>query len=282
MKNKKISLLCFLLFCSMQLVAGNTFSTAGFYELANSGREVYNMNPAWRFYKGNIAEAHTVSFNDSGWNVVSLPNGLELLPEEASGGVNYQGIVWYRKHFTPEKNLSGKKVFLHFEGIMGKSKIWVNGQFVKEHFGGFLPVIADITDYLQFDKKNVIAVMADNSDDTHYPPGKSQNLLDFVYFGGIYRDCWLVSHNKVHITDPNYENEIAGGGILVSFGEVNEQKAILNLKLHIRNEQSTGFKGKVQFLLADANGNCVTQTNHSINIGNGKTSYTTSYFVSHQ
>lgn len=279
MKNKKISLLCFLLFCGMRLIAENTFSTAGFYELSNSGREVYSMNPAWRFYKGDIADAHSVSFNDAAWDVVSLPNGLELLPEEASGSVNYQGIVWYRKHFTPENKLSGKKIFLHFEAIMGKSKIWVNGQLVKEHVGGFLPVIADITDYLQFNKENVIAVLADNSDDTRYPPGKSQNLLDFVYFGGIYRDCWLISHNKVHITDPNYENETAGGGVVVSFSEVNDQKAVLNLKLHIRNEQSAGFKGKVQFLLSDAAGNKVAQTSHPVKISNGKTGYTVSSFT---
>ena len=77
------------------------FSTAGFFRLDNSGREVYSMNPAWRFHKGAVEGAETKEFNDKDWTVVSLPDGIEYLPTEASGCINYQGEVWYRKHFTP-------------------------------------------------------------------------------------------------------------------------------------------------------------------------------------
>ena len=165
------------------------YSVAGFYPLEHTGREVYSMNPAWRFYKGSAPEAYRVDFDDDNWAVVSLPDGIEYLPTEASGCINYQGEVWYRKHFTPDNSLKGKKLFLHFEAIMGKSKVWINGQLINEHFGGFLPVIADITPYVTFEKENVIAVWADNSDDPSYPPGKAQDVLDFTYCGGIYRDC---------------------------------------------------------------------------------------------
>lgn len=74
------------------------FSTAGFFRLADSGRDVYSMNPAWRFYKGNCPGAETGNFDDRSWTVVSLPHGIEYLPTEASGCINYQGEVWYRKH----------------------------------------------------------------------------------------------------------------------------------------------------------------------------------------
>ena len=117
------------------------FSTAGFFRLADSGRDVYSMNPAWRFYKGNCPGAETGNFDDRSWTVVSLPHGIEYLPTEASGCINYQGEVWYRKQFTPDAALKGKKLFLHFEAIMGKSKIYVNGKLLAEHFGGYLPVI---------------------------------------------------------------------------------------------------------------------------------------------
>lgn len=136
-------------------------------------------------------------FNDKDWTVVSLPDGIEYLPTEASGCINYQGEVWYRKHFTPDAALKGKKLFLHFEAIMGKSKVFVNGKLLTEHFGGYLPVIADVTDVLDWNGDNVIAVWADNSDDPSYPPGKAQDVLDYTYFGGIYRDCWLIAHNNV-------------------------------------------------------------------------------------
>lgn len=125
------------------------FSTAGFFELPNSGREVFSMNPAWRFYKGSVAGAEAISFDDTEWAVVSLPNGIEYLPTEASGCINYQGEVWYRKHFTPADALKGKKLFLHFEAIMGKSKVFVNGRLIKEHFGGYwwlpLPIFQNTT-----------------------------------------------------------------------------------------------------------------------------------------
>ena len=230
------------------------FSTAGFYQLEGTGREVYSMNVAWRFLKVDAPQAETAAFDDSKWGVVSLPHGLEYLPIDASGGVNYQGPAWYRKHFTPDPALKGKKLFLHFEAIMGKCKVWVNGTQVTEHFGGYLPVIADISTHLKWGQENVIAVRADNSDDPLVPPGKPQAGLDFTYFGGIYRDCWLVAHNTVFITDPNYENQVAGGGILVSYDKVNEQGAEVNLRLHLRNDQATDFTGTVDYTLIDKAG----------------------------
>lgn len=124
------------------------FSKAGFFPLENTGREAFSMNVAWRFHKGALDHAEVSELNDSKWAVVNLPNGIEYLPEEASGGANYQGEIWYRKHFTPDNALKGKKLFLHFEAIMGKSKVYVNGKLLKEHFGGYLPVIVDISKHL--------------------------------------------------------------------------------------------------------------------------------------
>lgn len=112
-----------------------------------------------------------------------MPNGIEYLPTEASGCVNYQGEVWYRKHFTPADTLKGKKLFLHFEAIMGKSRIFVNGQLMTEHFGGYLPIVIDMTEVLKWGEDNVIAVWADNSNNPAYPLGKAQEMLDFTYFG---------------------------------------------------------------------------------------------------
>ena len=246
------------------------YSVAGFYPLEHTGREVYSMNPAWRFYKGSAPEAYRVDFDDDNWAVVSLPDGIEYLPTEASGCINYQGEVWYRKHFTPDNSLKGKKLFLHFEAIMGKSKVWINGQLINEHFGGFLPVIADITPYVTFEKENVIAVWADNSDDPSYPPGKAQDVLDFTYCGGIYRDCWLIAHNDVYITDPNYENQVAGGGLFVAFDKVSEQTADILLNIQVRNDRKQSFNGRVVYELLDANAEKVGEATHKLSVGKQK------------
>lgn len=275
-KDKKIVklILCclFTLFVfQVKAVHQPEYSTAGFYELEGTGRTAYSMNPAWRFYKGAVeGGAEKVNFNDKEWSVVSIPDGIEYLSTEASGCVNYQGVVWYRKHFTPEENWKGKKLFLHFEAIMGKSKVWVNGKLVKEHFGGFLPVIADVSSYLEYGKDNVIAVWADNSDDPSYPPGKGQDVLDFTYCGGIYRDCWMIVHNNVFITDPNYEDVKAGGGLFVSYGKISDEEATLNMDVHVRNSSGKGFSGKVVYELYDRDGKLVNSSVKRVSVSNGK------------
>lgn len=268
-----LRLLCFcLVLCAVSAFASYQprFSTAGFYQLPETGRSAYSMNPAWRFLRGKMPGAQSVDFDDKDWKLVSLPHGLELLPYEASGCINYQGEAWYRKHFTPQEEWKGKQLFLHFEAIMGKSKVWVNGQLVKEHFGGFLPVIADITSYLRYGQDNVVAVWTDNSDDPSYPPGKAQDMLDFAYLGGIYRDCWLVAHNRVYITDPNYEEEVAGGGLFVSFGNISDVKALVRLDAHLRNASSAMFTGKLIYRLCDKDGKLVAMTEKNVKLRSGK------------
>jgi len=256
-KKSKLLFAIFMLFSSQLFAYQPEFSTAGFYSLPNTGRQAYSMNVAWRFNKGDINNASDKPYDDSKWQVISLPHGIEYLPTEASGGINYQGIVWYRKHFTPKEELKGKKLFLHFEAIMGKCKIWVNGTLLTEHFGGYLPVVVDVTNNLIWGQDNVIAVRADNSNDPSYPPGLSQSMLDFTYFGGIYRDCWLIAHNNIFITDPNYANEVGGGGFFVSFEKVNEKEAIVNLKTQVRNEQKQNFNGTIEYELLQSDGKLV-------------------------
>lgn len=269
---KKITFSILFVWLSLPLWAARQpeFSTAGFFRLDNSGREVYSMNPAWRFHKGAVESAETKEFNDKDWTVVSLPDGIEYLPTEASGCINYQGEVWYRKHFTPDAALKGKKLFLHFEAIMGKSKVFVNGKLLTEHFGGYLPVIADVTDVLDWNGDNVIAVWADNSDDPSYPPGKAQDVLDYTYFGGIYRDCWLIAHNNVFITDPNYENEVAGGGLFVAFGKVSDALAEVQLKIHVRNATKNPFSGRVEYMLLQPDGTEVARLSDKIQVKAGR------------
>ena len=244
-----------VLFCSAY---EPRFSTAGFYAVEGTGRSALSMNPAWRFFKGDAEGAEAPDFDDGSWEVVSLPHGLELLPVEASGCVNYQGVAWYRKHFTPSASWQGNKLFLHFEAVMGKARVFVNGVLLAEHFGGFLPIVVDVSDHLIWDGDNVIAVCADNSDDPSFPPGKAQDVLDYAYFGGVYRDCWLVMHRDVYVTHADYEGETAGGGVFVSFGNVLDDEAEVNIKVHVRNERAYDFEGSVECRLVRGGDEAVT------------------------
>lgn len=68
--------------------------------------------------------------------------------------------------------LKGKKFFLYFEVIMGKSKVFVNGNLLIEYFGGYLFVVIDVIDVLNWGIDNVIVVWVDNSNDFSYFFGK--------------------------------------------------------------------------------------------------------------
>ena len=241
-----------------QVQVAKSFSSAGFIELENAGRRAYNFNAGWRFYKGDIKDAEKVEFADKSWEIVCLPHSVELVPSEASGCVNYQGPAWYRKHFKLDNTFEGKKLFLYFEAIMGKSKVFVNGKLVTEHFGGYLPVIIDLSQAgVKPGEDYVIAVWTDNSDDNAYPPGKPQDALDFVYFGGIYRDAWLISTSPVHITDPNFVNKIASGGVFVHYDEISDKQAVIVVETDMTNETSTKQNLRLVTILMDNKGHTV-------------------------
>ena len=120
-----------LIFLSAGMPAGAAgfpeYSTAGFHVLEDCGRDVFSMNGGWLFFKGDDPDAANVGYDDSGWENTALPHGIEILPEEASGCMNRQGPVWYRKHMRPGEELKGKRLLLYFEAVMGKCKVWVNG-----------------------------------------------------------------------------------------------------------------------------------------------------------
>lgn len=262
--NKTLIFYLVMILFGCRIYANETtrFSTAGFYEIPECGRKVFNFNTGWRFSKdpdNKLKDAFLENFDDSDWEKVALPHGLDLLPEESSGDKNYQGKAWYRKKFKAEPNFKGKKVFIHFEGIMGKSKIWINGKLIQEHFGGYLPAIADISEYIHYDRLNQISVLADNSNDPLFPPGKAQQAMDFAYFGGIYRDCMLIVHNKVYITDPNYENQTAGGGTVIWTSDLKGNKVTVNTKIHLRNENSSSTAGHINITLSDSSGQIVAK-----------------------
>lgn len=267
MKTKRVSSSVFFVLLALFYFAGDgnaqvRFSTAGFHVLSDSPRQVFDMNPGWRFCKGRAEGAERVDFNDSEWQVVSLPNGLETLPLEASGSINYRGEAWYRKHFTLPSGLQGERCVLYFEGIMGKSKIWVNGTLVGEHFGGYLPVSLDITEQCRFGEKNLVSVWADNSDDPNYPPGKPQTMLDFCYFGGIYRDCWLYTTSRTYITDANMRNanKTGNGGVAVYYEHVSDNSADVCIQVNLQSDAVSPVRGEVEFVLRNDSGEEVAKS----------------------
>ena len=246
-------------------------SVAGFMSLPGSGRNVYNFNPGWRFHKGDVAGAEALNFDDSAWQVVSTPHTVELEPAEASGGRNYQGIAWYRKHFVVPAAMQGQLVTVYFEAIMGKQEVFLNGKLVRKHAGGYLPFSVNLTDYgIKAGDKCVLAVMTDNSNDKNYPPGKPQYTLDFAYHGGIYRDVWLIGKSDVSITDALEANKVAGGGVFVHFDQISEKKAQVFVDTEVKNSGTARRVVTVETTLTDASGKKVKQTSSRVMVNVGE------------
>ncbi len=263
-----IGVLPFYLFTFLPLQAMPT-SVAGFYPLEGSGRIVYNFNEGWRFLLGDAKGAEATSFDDNKWEIVCAPHIDRLEPSEASGGRNYQGVCWYRKHFTVPGDMAGKQVLVHFEAIMGKQWVYVNGRLVKENLGGYLPVTIDLSaEGVKTGDKCVIAVKADNSDDKNYPPGKAQNQLDFAYHGGMYRDVWLIGKSPVAITDAIERNQVAGGGVFIHFDNISERKADVFIDVEIGRQDNTKTTVTLVARIKDASGRLVKTLKQSKAVAN--------------
>lgn len=233
------------------------YSTAGFYGIAGSRRQVYNFNPGWRFLKGDAEGASAYGFDDAGWEGAALPHGLEVLGENASGMRNYLGVAWYRKRFAVPDSAkeNEKRLVVHFEAVMGKADVWVNGKLVASHLGGYLPFAADISRLVYRDgRDNVIAVRADNSDDPSYPPGKPQEHLDFSYLGGIYRDAYLIETDPLHVTHGVLSDTVAGGGVFVGVRSLSGNDADLEARTEIANEDRRSRRFTLRTALENADG----------------------------
>ncbi|MDO5447820.1 MAG: glycoside hydrolase family 2 TIM barrel-domain containing protein [Prevotellaceae bacterium] len=257
MKKSKQIILTFLLLFAAGLNA-SAQSVAGLYQIDGSGRIVYNFNQGWRFHLGDVDGAENVDFTDKNWEIVCCPHTAQLVPSEASGGRNYQGICWYRKHFVVPADMNGKDVSVHFEAIMGKQKVFVNGKLATEHLGGYLPITIHLNKFgVKAGDECLIAVMADNSDDKSYPPGKKQSQLDFAYHAGIYRDVWLIGKSDVAITDAIEADKVAGGGVFLHYGNITEEKAEVFIDVDLQKPNRTVKSLSVEAKIIDADGKTI-------------------------
>ncbi|NMH86879.1 glycoside hydrolase family 2 TIM barrel-domain containing protein [Flavivirga algicola] len=197
-----------------------------------------NFNSDWKFYRSDKSldsdkKYIDLEFDDSNWEEVSLPHTSNIEPLVVNN--QWQGICWYRKSFTLPKLSSSKKVIIELEAAMNHSMIWINGEEVAVHQGGYLPVVVDITDYVEGGKKNVIAVRLNNTDNPITGP-KPLKVLDYNMYGGLYRNAWLSIKENVYISHPILADKVAGGGVFVTTPKVSDEKSLVRVKTHIVNE----------------------------------------------
>ncbi|PIX13515.1 MAG: glycoside hydrolase family 2, partial [Flavobacteriaceae bacterium CG_4_8_14_3_um_filter_31_8] len=150
-------------------------------------RERISFNEDWRFQKTDTLTAFETNFDDSNWRKLSVPHDWAIegpfKPEYnlRTGGLPVFGMAWYRKHFTLDADKKGKKISLEFDGIMTNSIIYINGKKVYQRPFGYIGFEIDISSFIKFGKKNVIAVSV------------NPEVLSARWYpgAGIYRNVWL-------------------------------------------------------------------------------------------
>ncbi|HKX84846.1 MAG TPA: beta galactosidase jelly roll domain-containing protein, partial [Pyrinomonadaceae bacterium] len=158
-----------------------------------------SLNDGWRFLKADAENAAGAEFNDKAWPAITVPHTWNVAdPFDDEPGYR-RGPAWYRRQLRVAKAHAGKRLFLYFEGANQVADVYVNGSQVGSHVGGYSAFAFDITPFVKPGDRNVIAVRVDNTFNEDIPP----LTADFNFYGGIYRDVWLIASGDVHfdVTD---------------------------------------------------------------------------------
>ncbi len=212
-----------LIAISAALVAGHSVVSAS---PVADGRQLLNLNPGWRFLAGDDPKAADPAFDDSSWQPVELPHTWNALDGQ-DGGNNYRrGPGWYRRHLSVDASLAGKRLYLQFDGASLMADVYVNGAHLGNHKGGFARFRFDATSALRPGEDNVIAVRVDNGK-LGIPPTSA----DFTFFGGLYRDVWLLATDPVQISTMDY----ASPGVFIEQTGVTADSATIEIRAEIEN-----------------------------------------------
>jgi len=186
-------------------------------------RHKAKFNSDWKFILDDKSGFESPVFNDSTWRSLDLPHDWSIEgkfdaknPAGGQGAYLPCGIGWYRKSFVIPDSLKTKRVVIQFDGVYMNSKVYINGHFLCQYPYGYSTFQYDLTEYLQFENPNVIAVRVDNS---------LQPSSRWYSGSGIYRNVWLIATNPVHFD--NYS------GVFVSFPEVSKENANVKVQYKI-------------------------------------------------
>lgn len=245
--------------------------SAGEWLISPPNRQKNSFNNQWLFYRGevNADEARNPSYSDGNWKAIHLPHFPEITPLRHPWRLDNEGCNWYRKHFQLPKKYRECKIYIEFEGADQVTDVWINGRHLVSHVGSYLPFTSDLTEYLRFGKHdNVLAVKVNNFNDFDIPAyGR------WISSGGLYRDVYLIITDRLHITDPVYANEVAGGGVFVSYPLINDSAAHISVKTHVINEYQKPKNCQIKTSLIDADSNIVATVEAAQFLPAGKDHY---------
>jgi len=210
--------------------------------MAGDGRVARIFNADWRFRLGDDAAAQRPDFDDRSWERVGLPHSFSIPYFQSSHF--YVGDGWYRKSFLLPALPRGRRLSLEFEGAFQEAEIFVNGQRVGHHRGGYTGFPIDITEAVR-PGRNVVAVRVNN----RWDPTLAPRAGEHVFSGGIYRDVRLVATDAVHV---------AWTGTRLTTPALSAASGKVAAETEIHNDGASAARVTVRTRVEDAQGRLVT------------------------
>ena len=211
-------------------------------------REIFNLNEKWAFSKEAIKPPVAMPQN---WYWVNLPHTWNAIDGQDGGNDYYRGTCFYAKEVQKEELPEGEQYYLEFLGVNASADVYVNGNHLDHHDGGYSTWRVNMTDALT-DGKNLIVVAVDNSANDRVYPQKA----DFTFYGGMYRDVNIIAVNKSH-----FDLDYYGGNGLKVTPEVADKNAKIAVEVFLSGEKAGQ---QLVYQITDAEGVLAAETKTGI------------------
>ncbi len=165
------------------------------------------INNDWLFSK-EFKDEYISGTIDSDLCEVRLPHTVCETPFNYFSEDEYQMVSAYRKVIFAPAEWNEKRVFITFEGAAHYAEVFLNGEKIGEHYSGYTAFTIELTTKLKFNEDNILVVKLDSRETLNIPP--FGNVIDYMTYGGIYRDVYLDIKEKCYIDDIFVIPEITG------------------------------------------------------------------------
>jgi beta-galactosidase len=226
-----------------------------------AGRVRFTINDEWRCAAGDVTGAERPGHDDGSWKPLDVPHTWNAHDAFDDTPGYRRGVGWYRKQLHLDPALRSKRLFLYFEGVNQVADVWVNGRPAGRHVGGYTAFVVDVTELVKFDGENVVAVRVDNAHDPDIPPWNG----DFTFYGGIYRDVWLVATDPVHVTVTDH----ASPGVFIQTPRVDAESATVRVFGTVTNASGAAVRMRVVNRVIDPEGVSVAERATPLTIAAG-------------
>ena len=206
-------------------------------------RQIINFNFKWAFTK-NAAEVPAAM--PRMWDWVTLPHSWNNIDGQDGENDYYRGTCYYAKELDKMDLPRADRYYLELKGANSSADVYVNGQKLAHHDGGYSTWRVDMTEALQ--DKSLIVVAVDNSaNETVYP-----QMADFTFYGGLYRDVNIIAVSESHFDLDYY----GAPGVKVT-PEIKGTDAAVEVEVYL-----TGAKAgqELVYTIKDKEGNVVAES----------------------